>query len=304
MSTTAVRPPSDAAHAAYAESVRAMRASYLDYPMTVSIETFSKCNAACDFCPYPTLERQGERMPTELFRKIIGDLEQIPREHEFSVNLSRVNEPFLDTRLLDMYREVNARLPNASLVFFTNGTPLTARHIDELAALERVKFLILSFNSHDRDEYQRTMQLDYDLVMRKLDLLHDAVVSGKLRFPVTLSRVGDASQGDADFVRFCKSRFPAFATHVAPRADWMGSVNVKVVQPVPRAPCAQWFKLHFLANGDEAFCCIDATGRHGSANVRDRNALDIYNHPSRRGLREALPSRQHVRECKGCVLLA
>ena len=43
----------------YRNQVTALRQQYLDYPSFVTIETQALCNAACDFCPYPVLQRQG-----------------------------------------------------------------------------------------------------------------------------------------------------------------------------------------------------------------------------------------------------
>ena len=44
---------------------------YLKYPPLVHIETFTKCNADCSFCPYSSLERLGTKMPDNLISKII-----------------------------------------------------------------------------------------------------------------------------------------------------------------------------------------------------------------------------------------
>src|SRR6266568_9089325 len=45
------------------ELAKIRRSPYLDYPQEVHIETFAYCNAKCTFCPYPTMERQGDKMP-------------------------------------------------------------------------------------------------------------------------------------------------------------------------------------------------------------------------------------------------
>src|SRR5688572_20298176 len=55
-----------------AERLRTSR--HMGYPYLVHLETLASCNAACGFCPYPTLERKGTRMPDDLIEKIIGDL--------------------------------------------------------------------------------------------------------------------------------------------------------------------------------------------------------------------------------------
>ncbi|MGH8677869.1 MAG: hypothetical protein ACREUQ_05895, partial [Burkholderiales bacterium] len=78
-----------------ADKVEMRRAIYLDWPAFVHLETLALCNAACDFCPYPTIARKGERMPDALIEKIINDLADIPREIRFQLAPYKVSEPFL-----------------------------------------------------------------------------------------------------------------------------------------------------------------------------------------------------------------
>jgi hypothetical protein len=45
---------------AYQQNVLQMRhSSAIDFPAHVHLETMAQCNAACNFCPYPSLERKG-----------------------------------------------------------------------------------------------------------------------------------------------------------------------------------------------------------------------------------------------------
>lgn len=45
-------------HTDYQAHVDQLHASrYMNTPMEVAIETQTVCNAACEFCPYPSLER-------------------------------------------------------------------------------------------------------------------------------------------------------------------------------------------------------------------------------------------------------
>jgi len=93
----------------------------MDFPAVISIETMSLCNAVCDFCPYPGLERKGERMPDELINKILDDVADIQDRPAWEVNLSRVNEPFLDNRVLDISEEIERRFPEAQHMFFCSA---------------------------------------------------------------------------------------------------------------------------------------------------------------------------------------
>ena len=101
----------EASLAAYQSQIEAARKSpYLDFPAHVHLETNALCNAACTFCPYPTLERKGAKMPDALIAKIIEDLRDIPQTLPFQLSPFKVNEPFLDTRLFSILAQINRAL--------------------------------------------------------------------------------------------------------------------------------------------------------------------------------------------------
>ena len=54
------------------------KAQYQKFPEMVQIETLVACNAACTFCPYPTMDRKGDKMTDNLFKKIISDFSAVP----------------------------------------------------------------------------------------------------------------------------------------------------------------------------------------------------------------------------------
>jgi hypothetical protein len=277
---------------------------YLDFPAVLSIETYTLCNAACDFCPYPGLERKGERMSDQLIEKILGDIEEIENRPPFEINLSRVNEPFLDTRILDLSVEIERRFPEATHMFFSNGTPLVEKTLLGLARLKKVGFLVVSLNDHRADHYERIMRLPFENTLRRLDLIEEMKAAGAFGFPIYVCRVGDGTAVDAEFLQFVKARYPSLSALVTVRGDWMGVVPSPAVGVVPDVGCRQWFQLHFLSNGKCAFCCIDSDGRHGIGDVRTAHAIrDIYNHPLKRAFRMEAPSRLSVEQCSGCSML-
>jgi MoaA/NifB/PqqE/SkfB family radical SAM enzyme len=59
---------------------------YLDFPAVLGIETLALCNAACDFCPYPGMERKGEAMPDRLIAEIPDDIEDISQRPPITSN--------------------------------------------------------------------------------------------------------------------------------------------------------------------------------------------------------------------------
>jgi hypothetical protein len=288
----------------YQEHVLGLSAGpYLDFPAVVSIETLSLCNAICDFCPYPGLERKGEVMPDSLIRKILDDLSSISERPEFQVNLSRVNEPFLDTRVIDISMDIERRFPEASSMFFSNATPLNEKNLLRLSMLQRVAFLNLSVNHHRDQEYERIMGLPFARTKTRLALINEMKSSGVLPFPIYVSRVGDGGSDDAAFLEWVRTTYPALSGLVTVRGDWLGAVPTQI-GVAPDVGCRQWFQLHLLSNGRHAFCCIDSDGGHGTGDARHQHVIhEIYNHPQHRSLREELPSRRRVSTCSLCPML-
>ena len=302
-SITGVRAVAEPAEfdSVYQGQIAAWRESrYIDFPHQVGIESQAVCNASCDFCPYPTMKRRGDRMSDALIEKILTDLEDMPRDLPFDISFSRMNEPFLDKRIFDMCEEVRTRLQQASLWIFTNASPLIPKVAARLSAVERVTQFVVSFNDHRPDEYERVMQIPYARTVANLDALHEMHVAGALSFTPLISRVGDGSRWDEAFIHWCRDRWPRFGVRSTARFDWLGSVPMAMQASIPAVGCWQWFHLPILASGQTAFCCLDHEGTAGFGDVTERHALEVYNEPSRRRLRLEAKTRLDVEGCARC----
>jgi MoaA/NifB/PqqE/SkfB family radical SAM enzyme len=100
----------------------------------------AKCNAACNFCPSPELERKGVVMPDALIEKVVNDLCDIPRQHRFQLSHFKVNEPFLDNRLMNILSLFHRRLPNAPITLTSNASPISAKKLAQLAQFPNINF--------------------------------------------------------------------------------------------------------------------------------------------------------------------
>lgn len=270
---------------------RLRRSPYMDYPSEVTIETLSVCNAACGFCPYPRLERRGERMPDALIDKIIGELEAIPQTLPFGVSPFKVNDPLIDKRIFDICRQINRRLPGARPRLFTNGSPLTDAIIDRIAAVERLQHLWISLNEFEAATYRQVMGLPLERTLARMDRLHEAVASGRFPHPVIVSRVRHRSPADEAFVAFVRQRYPRFSISVMPYASWAGQIDSQETLAPPPTGCGRWFELSIMSTGRVALCCMDGEGRHVIGDVSTDNTLAIYNNPAYRRLRQDVATR-------------
>ena len=287
----------------YQRSVDWMRESpYMDFPHEVSIETLAVCNAACVFCPYPDLERKGDKMPDALVEKIIDDLREVPKDLPFSISPFKINDPLLDVRIFDILGEINARLPNAALRMFTNGSPLTEKHVERLAKVRNLAHLWVSLNHHDDVRYEQIMKLPLKRTLERLDMLHRKKAAGEFAPPVQVSRVCDNSPDDQAFRDFVAARYPLFQIGMVAQSEWLGQVpGLLAAGKIHPVGCGRWFELSITATGQVAFCCMDGRAEYPIGDVSKSHVLEVYNNPDYRRYRERFADRTEGAPCMSCT---
>ncbi len=271
-------------------SLDSLRLLYLDQPNEVSIETLSRCNAACSFCPYPTLERIGTQMPDEMIDRLIDEMSgwQLP----FAFTPFKVNEPLLDKRLFDILSKVNERVPLAKIRIFTNGAPLTMRKAEELNSIDNLE-LWVSVHEPDAGTYKSVLGIDQRHVVANLDALHKT----DFRHPVHILRVG--TDGAEEFRDWVWDRWPEFTPVVVWKSSWLGYTSPD--RPVvPDTACSRWFELSIMSTGIVSLCCMDGEGKFPIGDVTKQTMLEVYNSPAWRERRELMLSRRSVPVCESC----
>ncbi len=282
----------------------ALRQRYAHQPHEVSIETLALCNAACTFCPYPTLERKGARLSDVVLADLLTQMEAW--QEPFFISPFKVNEPLLDSRLQGICERITQNIPRARIRLFTNGQPLTSRHLDWIAALPqgRVEHLWISLNSVDPVEYGELMKCSYSIVYDHLHELHARVVKGTFPHPVVVSRVLQSTHRntlsvlDVGFHRSVLAQWPRFESVLIKRDGWLGHVAPSDPR-VPQGPCGRWFELSITAEGTVVQCCMDGKGEYIYGDVAQQSLLDIYNSPRYRAFRDRT-TRQGIEPCSQC----
>jgi len=272
-------------------SIQDMQREFLDYPIEVSIESLALCNASCTFCPYPTLERKGERMSDELLTRLVDEMVSWRRGLYFSP--FKVNEPLLDQRTIPICERINRDSPDMVLRIFTNGSALTPDKVEQIARLKRVAHLWVSLNSHIPEQYEKVMGLDFERTAKRLDYLH----SRPFPHTVVLSTVGYPNE---EFRRYCFDRWPNFESLAIKRDSWLGFVDAQKTE-IPDTPCSRWFELSITATGKVALCCMDGEAAYSIGDVSKNSLLDVYNAPHWRERREKLMSRRDIHPCSICT---
>lgn len=271
-------------------SLDTLRRHYMDQPNEVSLETLARCNAACSFCPYPTLDRIGTMMPDEMIDRLIDEMSGWPLPFNFTP--FKVSEPLLDKRLFRILDRVNERVPQANIRIFTNGSALTREKAEQLHTIDNVE-LWVSVHEPDAATYRSVLGIDQAHVVRNLDALHET----DFRHPVYVLRVG--AQGGASFREWVRGRWPEFQPVVVWQSSWLGHANPDV-QEVPDTPCSRWFELSIMANGIVSLCCMDGKGEYPIGDLNKQTMLEVYNSPAWRDRRALMLSRREIHPCSTC----
>jgi hypothetical protein len=259
---------------------------YLDQPREVALETYSMCNAACTFCPYPTLDRIGTKMPMALIEKLIAEMAEWREPFFFSP--FKVNEPLLDKRVYEICRQVTDNTLGV-VRMFSNGSTLNLSNIEKIANMDRVVQLWVSLNDYRPDEYKDLMNLDFEHTAKNLDVLHES----DFPYPVMLSTVGYPNE---DFRRYCFNRWPDFESMAIRDGGWLGYTDA--VGDIPDTYCWRWWEMSIMATGKASLCCMDGVGEYGFGDTNTETLLEIY--AKTRKWRDGISRKEAGNPCNRC----
>ncbi|MCK9604420.1 MAG: SPASM domain-containing protein [Candidatus Omnitrophica bacterium] len=154
----------------------------LPLPRIIHVETRSKCNAFCNFCPASVNAdtRKDIYMPDELIARIIDDLSKVnyPNRLSFYNN----NEPFLDGRIFQIIKNAREKIPRAYLELKSNGSILTTESILKVfnAGLDMLYISYSSDTSKDRSNIEQ-IKKDLEKIRRLKGHMEEGVYFTRIK---------------------------------------------------------------------------------------------------------------------------
>lgn len=249
----------------------------MDYPQIVQVETASSCNASCSFCPHSTMSRSPAiKMPSELFRKLVDEIASWPVHPNHFVPFL-TNEPFADSRIYDLCRYVNQRLPEVKLAFFTNGTLFTPSNLDKLSTVSNIDFIHISWHHGNKADYEAELGVSFEKAIESVQRLINYN-----RWTVRIGRVqnGDADK-DAEFLAFSRDKFGHIPAMLSYRYNWKGDIDSTYdYRTTLDHICTRHNTMSVLVDGRVALCCMDQEGQYSLGDSNQSTLLDIYNGPT------------------------
>ncbi len=279
--------------------------------MQLQLEVAAFCDAACVFCPYPTMERARGFMKMDLFQKIMDESVALPLVDH--ITFTGLGETLLDKHLIERIRYARLRMPHIMIDIFSNGSQLTNAKVDALIDAG-LSTLYVSLNATNQEKRQQIMYphkpdyFDYDKVCAVLDyaigryqVKPEMKVLVKAIVSKDLFEDGDQERFDSRWNGPWNRDGNSFM-HL--EGNWAGAVwpaRTKQVTPCSRA----LGQIMVLWDGRVSLCCFDSEGKEILGDLNTQTIKEVFNGPKATGIRTAHweGRRSEIPMCAECTAI-
>jgi radical SAM protein with 4Fe4S-binding SPASM domain len=260
------------------------------FPRTVQIETRTGCNGACIFCPQGDTGAKLPRgaMPRQLFERIVTEIGREGVTTRVSPYLT--NEPFLDLEIVEKSRFLRRVVPHCKVVITTNGGPLTAEIVEDIARDNPFRAIYISMQGIEKEAYERTMRgsLVFEETKRNVEYLIDQRNARMPELKIVITMVKTKEIDAEAAVRYWQSRgVEAKYTVLENRGGNLTQFEALLTGQKRRfRDCTRLFKAACITfDGDMVLCCTDYYRTMVLGNVRDRSIREVWNSPRASAIR-------------------
>jgi radical SAM superfamily enzyme YgiQ (UPF0313 family)/MoaA/NifB/PqqE/SkfB family radical SAM enzyme len=269
------------------------------------LQTTSRCNAACAFCPYPSVSETLSHgtMEEELYRRIIDECAEHPGEVQ-RILPYLMNEPLLDGRIVERVDYAKRRCPQASVHLLTNGSLLTARRGDALID-SGLDWIGISVHGFSEAAYQAAMGLSREGTYRRVDRFIERAIArrGADFVMVTFNGGGPvtAEEREAELDHFRAlgvERISYFGRSIS-RAGNVPAIAAPSHTRLAGCRSIWWPEMiHVLHNGDVVLCCMDWRREVVLGNLGGRSINELWRSEPYRRVRDLVWGRAAGDPCE------
>ena len=299
----------------------------------VQVQTHSRCNADCLYCPYTESWHAANpgTMSDELWGKVLRDLAPLAGINRGKFLPYLMQEPLLDPTIFDKIEQVYAAFPGTRVEISTNGAALSERNVQRLIrTLAGKKHTIwVSHHGVDKGTFERIMALDHE---KSLDRLIRFLKTARGKLRVVIRGAGESRDGRTRFFSLDDYRefwqrtldehridaqhisIDAFRFHDragALQRSNRGASRLKVGKVRDLGPDRPPFRcqrtdrwLHIMYDGRIRLCCMDYHGVVELPSVADVTIVEYLRSDAYRDLVDTVEGRRESPEdfiCKRCI---
>lgn len=288
----------------------------LEFPNSIQLETTSRCNAHCNFCPYPetsTTQPSGV-MGDDLFHHIVDQIARYPVQ---LIQPFLNNDPLMDPQIVPRLEYIIRKNPLARVRLTTNGSLMHEGIARALAAMP-LEFIHISSNGLTAETYKRTMGIDAYTVIRNVNFLWDEMRrrGSQTKLVVTSILMSTNKDEIAHMREYWRSRGVTY--YLNPLNNRAGNItdetfrsllplgdgaNQSQLRSMNMSGCpALYGYMGILWNGDLITCCMDWRRARVLGNAAQAPLYDLWHGRPYGQLRQMsdegrLPELPLCREC-------
>lgn len=268
-------------------------------PRCIQLETVTKCNARCPFCPQNEIVREPARMPEATWKRIVDQT----RGWGVTYRPFLTNEPFVDNRMPQIVDYIKRNDPTARVEFNTNGELLTEKL--GLALLEAgVDIMRFSIDGFSPETYEPSrVGIAYARVLERttrfLELWEAGGHRDRVHTEVRMIEVPENRHEIAAYRSYWEPRCSEVVITSLYQWPWSGQEAKDVVMK----PCLKVLdEMFFYTNGKATLCCWDVHERAVIGDVHERTVQEIWDGYAARCLRALLDDgrRDLIHLCSRC----
>ena len=253
-----------------------------DFPERIMIQTHSRCNASCEFCPYPEIGHLSHGLMEEaLFEKMITECEG-EKDRVINILPYLMNEPLLDKNLISKVEFIKKKLPQTCVHFLTNGALLDDK-TSQAILHSPLDWIGISFFGNDKESYEKSMGMPYETVKKRVEEFVKKAVQerGENFVMITFFKWRQEEKEDLKSIDHWKKLGVKRITYHQGGISRAGNArNFKAPVKMKMNRCNSiWAEkmLHVLYNGDVVLCCMDWRRRHVLGNLNHQTIREIWN---------------------------
>lgn len=243
----------------------------------LAIETSSRCNASCVFCPNKKMKRVKSVMSMKIFQKLVDRLVEEKVDLAY-VNLTGTGEPLMDPSIFDKIKILKERFPKTMIFMPTNFNLADNKMIKKILNSKLDKITI-SLNANCAKDYKEIMNLDFKKTIGNIEKLIKLKNRWKSELKIVMTVAGTSVNKKSlhNFVNRWKDRVDEVVINWV--HTWAGAVDGSVDKRNwrRRYPCKSLFEQIVVhANGNIALCCVDYEGKIVGGNVARDSILKSF----------------------------
>jgi radical SAM protein with 4Fe4S-binding SPASM domain len=264
----------------------------VDRPLSFLLETTSRCNFLCSFCPSSDLEMTSQvgfvrkDMPEEMFKKVVNDLKEFPRKIKI-VHYHYMGDPLMNPNLSSLVRySVDANIGDEHWIR-TNGSLLTNETVKKIvdSGLTRIG---ISVEAVSEEGYQKLVHRKgmFDKVVQGVTNLYD-YAKGKCQVYAKIIDFGIPETDPNQFMKIftpitdeCGVEYPRQWNHYKTDTTMGQGVNLTVNGDNlnrGRISCPfPFFTMTVTATGKCLMCCFDWSSQTIVGDVNNNSVKEIW----------------------------